>query len=195
MKSDGVSVIDVQTLNGNDECEEKLMNDSKIAIRDVGKAIGVSLFGIIAFSVIVAMPWTTIPRTDSIIYQSYWMETLLPVAVNRLLSAGQLLFQLSIYTEEQTLMKMTTFFRIYCMFMIPYAVIYVLSYVIWSVYLKFNPPAPDLGIICFLISTTLTIIGLWNFLPSHFLAKEEFRRKLKIFILLCFWVVMMVLIK
>ena len=81
------------------------------------------------------------------------------------------------------------------MFMIPYAVIYVLSYVIWSVYLKFNPPAPDLGIICFLISTTLTIIGLWNFLPSHFLAKEEFRRKLKIFILLCFWVVMMVLIK
>ena len=190
MKSDGVSVINVQTLNGNKESEEELTNDSRFPIKDVGKAFGVSMFGIIGLSVIFAMPWTTVPRTDSIIYQSYWMETLLPVAVSRLSSTGVILFQLAIYTEEQTLMKMATFFKFYFMYLIPYSVLYVLSYAIWSIYLKFNHPQPNLGLICLLISFTIMIIGLWRFLPSNLLAKQDFRRKLKFFMILCVLYVM-----
>ena len=116
--SDGVSVINVQKQNGNEESEEELTNDSQIAIIDVVKALGISLFGIITFSVIFAMPWTTIPRTDSIAYQSYWMETLLPVAVNRFLAAGPIFFQLAIFTEEPTLTKTPIFFKIYLMYLI-----------------------------------------------------------------------------
>ena len=194
MMSDGVSVINVQTLSGNEETEEELTNDSKLALQDVGKALGISLFGIIAFSVIFFMPWTTIPRTDSVIYQSYWMEALLPMAVNKLLSAGQILFKLAVYTKEQTLMKMAIFFKIYFLWLIPYAVLYVLSYLIWSGYLKFNHPLPTLGLICILISFALMIIGLWRFLPSHLLAKEEFRRRLKLFMLICVWVEMMAIL-
>ena len=94
MKSDGVSVINVETLSSNEEYEEESTKDSKLAVKDVIKALGISLFGIISPSVIFSMPWTTIPRTDSIMYQSYWMETLLPVAVSRLSSAGVILFQI-----------------------------------------------------------------------------------------------------
>ena len=117
MKSDSVSVINVETLNGNEETEEESTNDSKSAIKYVVKALCISLFGIITFSVIFAMPWTIIPRTDSIIYQSYWMEILLPLAVNRLLSAGRTVIQLATYTKEKSLMKIAIFFRIYFMYL------------------------------------------------------------------------------
>ena len=170
-------------------------NDSKSAIKDVVKALGISLFGIIAFSVIFAMPWTTIPRTDSIVYQSYWMEILLPVAVNRLLSTGRTIIQLATYTKEKSLMKIAIFFRIYFMYLIPYAVLYVLTYVIWSVYLKFNHPAPNSGLMLVFISLILLFIGLWRILPSHLLANQEFRRKLKLFMLLTAWGVMSVFLK
>ena len=195
MMSDGVSVINVQTLNGNEETEEELKNDTKLTIKDVGKALGISLFGIIAFSVIFAMPWTTIPRTDSIAYQSYWMETLLPVTVNRFLSAGLILFQLAIFTEEHTLIRTALFFKIHLLYLIPYAVLYVLSYLIWSVYLEFNHPQPNLGVMLLLISFTLLMIGLWRVLPSQLLAKQEFRRKLKLFMHLCVYAVMIILLK
>ena len=187
MKSDSISVINVEALNGNEESEEESTNDSKSAIKDVVKALGISLFGIIASSVIFAMPWTTIPRTDSIIYQSYWMEILLPVAVNRLLSAGRTVIQLATYTKEKSLMKIAIFFRIYFMYLIPYAVLYVLTYVIWSVYLKFNHPQPNVGLMLLFISLILFLIGLWRFLPSHLLENREFRRKLKLFMLLTAW--------
>ena len=81
------------------------------------------------------------------------------------------------------------------MFLIPFAVLYVLSYIIWSVYLKFNHPQPNLGIMCVLISLTLTMIGLWRFLPSHLLAKEEFRRKSKFLMHLFFWYLMMIILR
>ena len=195
MKSDGVSVINVETLSSNEESEEESTKDSKLAVKDVIKALGISLFGIISPSVIFSMPWTTIPRTDSIIHQSYWMETLLPVAGTMLISAGRILFQLAIYTQEKTLIKTPIFFKIYLIHLIPYVVLYVLSYVIWSVYLKFNHPQPNLGLMCILISYVLMMIGIWCFLPSHVLAKQEFRRKLKLFMLLIVWGVINVILR
>ena len=56
-------------------------------LKDFVHIILVSI-GIIAASVVWAIPWTTIPRTNSIIYQSWWMEILLPTATYLMLIAA-----------------------------------------------------------------------------------------------------------
>ena len=44
--------------------------------------------GTIALCVLFFIPWTTVPRTDSIRYQSYWFETWLPHATLTILDAA-----------------------------------------------------------------------------------------------------------
>ena len=54
------------------------------------------VIAIIAFCLLFIIPWTTIPRTNSIIYQSYWMEVSLPVTTNCMLFAAVDLLNLTI---------------------------------------------------------------------------------------------------
>ena len=51
--------------------EEDKKEENMFSVNDVFKALGHSIFGIIGFCVLFAVPWTTIPRTNSIIYQSH----------------------------------------------------------------------------------------------------------------------------
>lgn len=67
MRADTIAVI----IFHDSQCEVRIDKQVKILTpKDVWKVLGLSFFGIIAVSVIFAVPWTTIPRTDSIIYQS-----------------------------------------------------------------------------------------------------------------------------
>ena len=74
MNRDVISVISVQNVIGDEEKEENLKIDGKSGVKDVVQALCISLFGIIGISVMFTVPLTFIPRTDSIIYQSHWME-------------------------------------------------------------------------------------------------------------------------
>ena len=47
--------------------------------RDTSRSIAV-LIGIMAACVLCAVPWTTIPRTNSILFQAWWMELTIPTA-------------------------------------------------------------------------------------------------------------------
>ena len=63
-----------------DEKETKPYKSKGIlTVKDAGE-FAILSFGIIAASVLFAIPWTTIPRIDSIIYQSYWWEKIIPSA-------------------------------------------------------------------------------------------------------------------
>ena len=66
--SDNISVISVQEISCDDERDGSTRRDIKSATKDLLKALFISIFGIIGSCVLVAIPWTTIPRTDSIIY-------------------------------------------------------------------------------------------------------------------------------
>ena len=61
--------------------------NSKEIFNDIIKAIVLSI-GIISACVVIAIPWTIIPRTNSIIYQSSWMEALFPFAFTCMLYAA-----------------------------------------------------------------------------------------------------------
>ena len=65
---------------------DKIKTDSKHKQNEsVQKSIAkIFVFSIstAAVSIIFVLPWTTIPRTNSIIYQSSWMEVFLPTLSN-----------------------------------------------------------------------------------------------------------------
>ena len=183
MSTDNISVICLEESSLQDNSQEK---GKKVDRYVLIKVFGMS-FGIISFCILFASFWAIIPRTDSIIYQSYWIEAVLPTTSIYVLYAASDLLNLSTWTEEKSLFSPSIFLKMFFMYMIPNIFFYISSYVTWSVYLEYNHPMPNLGLIIWPIFITFTI-GLWFILPSTLLSQTEFRRKLKIYMLYKFWV-------
>ena len=104
MNSDEISITTVQNISEEEEKNGSIITNINNVLKDVCTAICISVFGIIAFCALFCIPWTMIPRTNSIIYQTYWMEAILPMASNILLMAGAYNLNLATYTQEKSLM-------------------------------------------------------------------------------------------
>ena len=166
--------------------EEDKKEENMFSVNDVFKALGYSIFGIIGFCVLFAVPWTTIPRTNSIIYQSHWWEVLLPTSTACILSTGSILCDLRYWTKEKALMSMGIYLKMYLMMVTTCTILYIVCYIIWTFLLHFNHPSPHLGFV--IMPTWIILMGqLWLILPSHLLLKQDFRRKVKIYILYFLW--------
>ena len=170
--------------------EDNVKKENQFGIKDAFKALGFSIFGIIGFCVLFAVPWTTIPRTNSIIYQAHWMEVLLPTSTACILSAGSILFDLRFWTKEKALMSLGIYLKMYFMMVTTCAILYIACYVIWTIILHFNHPFPHLGFII-LPTWIMLMFELWLILPSNLLLKQEFRRKLRFYMLYFVWFEMM----
>ena len=194
MIADEISVISVQDINNDEETEETKEMSNKLNLEDLWKALCISIFGIVGISVLFAIPWTTIPRTDSIIYQSHWMEVLLPSVSNVILNNGIRILRLSIWTKEEALMSVWIYLRLFLSDQIIWTLLYISSYVIWSIYLQFNHPLPQLGLIL-LPTWAIMAISLWIVLPSNLLENKNFRQKLKLYMLFPTWVTMSVILR
>ena len=95
MKSNDISVITIPNINDEEEKLENGNENGKFGLKDITKAIGLSVLGIIGFSLLFSIPWTIIARTNSIIYQAYWIELLFPTVTNQLLVIGSTLLNLT----------------------------------------------------------------------------------------------------
>ena len=175
-----VSVIQVQEINNDERVLENREIDSKLAIINTCRTISTSAIKILLFSVLFSVPWTVIPRTNSITYQSHWWEIIIPMTTYFVLSALGQVLQFKRWFKENTLMSISNHLRIYFMNLIPYTVLYICCYVIWSVFLQFKHPLPNLGLII-IPNYIIWAIGLWFIMPSHLLATNDFRQKLKIY--------------
>ena len=185
MNSNEISVICLQEISCDNEPQENKEKESTVTLKDISKPLGIS-FGIIAFSIVFSLFWTIIPRTNTIIYQSYWMEPLIPTTSIYFLLAGLDFLNLTVWTEEKSLLSPFVFLKMFAMYMITAIFFYILSHAIWSVYLEYNHPLPNLGLTIWAIVITFCI-GLWFILPSNLLTKTEFRKKLRIYMLYKLW--------
>lgn len=194
MVSDEISVISVHQINHDEETEEVTEVSYKLGLKNVSKALGISIFGIIGIPVLFSFAWTTIPRTDSIIYPSHWIEVLLPVATTALLTTGARVLELKIWIKEERLMCIRTYLKMNFLEVIIFDLFYISYYLIWSIHLQFNHPAPNIGNV--VIATWLLFpIGLWFVPPSDLMAKKEFRQKIKRYLLYQLWVVMSIFLR
>ena len=175
-----ISVIRVQGINNDETVVGNRQVDSKFTIINSFKTISTSAIKILLFSVLFTIPWTVIPRTNSITYQSNWWEVIIPMTTFFVLSAAGQVLHFRTWFKEPALMSVSNYFAIYFMNLIPYTVLYISSYVIWTVHFQFKHPLPNLGLII-IPNYIIMAIGLWIILPSHLLATNDFRQKLKIY--------------
>ena len=64
---------------------------------------------------------------------------------------------------------------------------YVLSYVIWCLYLEYNHPLPYLSFLG-LPAWIICVFILWFILPSNLIEKEGFKKQLRMYTAYVFWV-------
>ena len=114
------------------------------------------------------------------------MEVMLPTSTACVLSAGSILFDLRFWTKETSLMCFGIYLKMYFTMVTTCTILYIACYLFWTDLLHFNHPLPHLG---FIIMPTwiILMIGLWFIFPSHLLLKQDFRRKLKFYMLYFIW--------
>ena len=187
MTSNIVSVISIQNLTDEEDKEENSSNNREFGLKDITKAIALSVFGIIVFSLLFSIPWTTIPRTNSIIYQDYWMELLFPITTMQFLMIGSTILNLKTWFKEEALMTISNYLKMYCCSVIVDTIGYISCYAVWSIYLRYNHPLPNLGSVILLINLVTVMIELWFLLPAHLLADNDFRQKLRTYMYFTLW--------
>ena len=112
---------------------------------------------------------------------------MLPTAELSIVVVGKRFLQLTTWIREDTLMSAGNFLKMYLMDVIIFDILYISSYLIWSVYLQLNHPLPNVGLVTLVPSWNLFTIGLWFILPSHLTANKSFRQKLKFFTFYQIW--------
>ena len=73
---ESIFIIDTRDVS----CDEHIgqySQSERFSTKDAFKFLSLSV-GIVGQCVLFIIPWTTIPRTDSIVYQSHWAEIILP---------------------------------------------------------------------------------------------------------------------
>ena len=188
--------------NGNDEVEdssERRMNskppnqENEIysKLRKIIRSVVLSI-GIIAACILCVVPWTTIPRTNSILYQSWWMEMCLPSACYYFLNATAELLNLKVWTKERSINSVKVLLKLFLALLIPFLLLDVSCYMIWTVYFGLNHPMPQLGLAVNFPTKIIFIIELWIVLPSDALLKQNFRKKLQTYMVYFAWFVTMI---
>ena len=181
-----IFIIDTRDVSCDEHINQQYSQSERFSTKDAFKFLSLSV-GIIGLCVLFIIPWTTIPRTDSIVYQSHWAEIILPSATSYALTAAADLQNLITWTKESSLATFRVFLTMFLMYYIPAILINIISYLAWTVHLGFNSPFPYQGNITTMLAWTIFLVFLWFFLPSDVLSKREFRRKLRIYTVYYFW--------
>ena len=91
------------------------------------------------------------------------MEVLLPCVCLSMLLAGSDMLNLTIWTKERSLVSTLIFLKMALTYMAPFTLLYIFSYIIWSVYLGYNHPMPYIGLIqvpvCIIFMIVLWILS------------------------------------
>ena len=190
---DNISNIKIFEISSHVENENNYTNEINYVTRkSISYWNGLHILSILAICAVHLIPLSIIPRNNSIIYQSYWFEFNLPVAIFMILMTANDLLNLLVFTKEESLLCKPVFLRLYSLYLMAWIVPYILSYWLWSVYLSYNHPMPYLGF-NFIISQIIFMVGIWFVLPSDLLSKPEFRRKMTIYTWYFLWSLMLVI--
>ena len=180
LKDDTTAVRAFET-SVNDEIQESSENESKTNTMEnnVSKTIRKIVFhsiSVVAISILFVASWTTIPRTNSIIHQSYWMEILIPTTINWMTIAATDLLNLAIWTQERSVISLLVFLKLYCVYSTPPLLLYILSYMNWCVYLGYNHPMPHVILVTSLPTAFLPWFLFGLCYPGHYSRKDPLEK-------------------
>ena len=185
---ENISIISLSSQKNMNQNQKNVINEDNETFFKCICKIAIFMIGTVGLSVFAVVPWTTIPRTNSIIFQSSWMEILLPSAWGCILYAGCELLHLTIWTQERSLISLNTLMKITLVYVASLAMIHILSRMIWCVYLGYNHPLPFLGSIQ-MAARFVSIIALRFLIPSKLTANEDYRKKLRVYTYYYLWII------
>ena len=133
-----ISVISRQFSSSNEDPEEVKIVPSVHKENAISHWNIFYVFSILAVSVIFLSPWTLIPRTNSIIYQTYWFELNFCVAILLLLVAGNEVLKMSTYFNEKSLKSVNVLLKMYLLYLTIWLVPYMIAYLIWCLLLSYS---------------------------------------------------------
>ena len=155
---------------------------------------GLHILSILGSSGVAISVLTLIPRHNSILESVYWFEILLPAGVGMISMATNCFLDLSILMRRKPLISIDLYLKIVMVSTMTFLTSYCLCYVLWATILQYNPPMPFFGLIGIQSAFVAQLISIPFFIPFKFMKKEQFKCKLKIFILYeSFWVMVSIL--
>ena len=181
-----ISIIRVKDESSTRETSRnEVSKDDENALRSIYK-IAIITLGTVTLSSLSVVPWTMIPRTNSIIFQSSWMELMLPFACISILHAATDMLNLTIWTKEPSIISMKVLLKMTFMNNAPFSVLYIFSHITWCTYLGYNHPMPYLGLIQ-IGGWLIYMMSLHSLVPSSLIANEAFRKRIRMYIIYYIW--------
>ena len=183
MIEDEISVIPMNETSFNEQCEEtKDTKRNNLRENDKSQWGMLHVFSVLAVCIVFSSPLTVIRRTNSIFYQTHWLEFNIVTGIFFVLRAGNQILSMSTWFNERSLYSFRMLLRMYLLYMILWIVPYLIAYFIWCNYLEYNWPIPYLGY-NYVLSNIGFLAGIWILLPHDLLSKPEFKRNVKLYIL------------
>jgi len=136
------------------------------------------IFGIMIGCSIMLSIILLIPRHNSIIYQTYWLEVNLPVAFVILTSTLSTAIEFVVFIKLKIRVAIHVGIKLYLWTFLPWFILYCLCYIVWVISLRYNHPLPLLGLNMF-TTWIVSLPGLWFSFPRHLRSDKVGRRKLK----------------
>ena len=181
MDEDKISVISVEDLSSNEnqnegsKIKEEILGDEKLSAWNIFHVLSVLIVCIVFLS-----PALLIPRTNSILYQSNWYEFNIVMMGFMILPAVNDLLGVAIYCKEKSCLSFRMFLKTCFLFMVTWTVPYLIAYLIWCQYLKYNWPIPFLGYNYFVFIAAKPAI-LWISFPPYLRTGKDFRQNYRLF--------------
>ena len=129
MLEDAISVIAVDDSYFNEDSKENNNSlDNRSKVNNINHWNILHIFSILSVCIVFASPWTLIPRTNSIFYQSHWLEVNFVVGVYYILVSGNDALNMAFYFKEKQILSFGTLSRMYFLYFTTWIVPYLLSY-------------------------------------------------------------------
>ena len=175
MYKGGISIISIKTQSSNNELEENQEDKDRTKKDDISSRNIFHVMSILTVCFVFVSPWTLIPRTNSIIYQSHWFELNAYVMIFIILAVWNAVLNLSTYFKDKSIQSLRICLRMYVFMVSLWIVPYTIAYLIWCHFFGYNWPLPLLAYFYF-VTNILFNFGIWVIFPKNLRTKIEFKK-------------------
>ena len=144
------------------------------------------VFTILMISAVGLSTQMLIPRQNSIIYQSYWLEVNELMAFTALIADVNMVTELFAFIRHDHFMTFSYFVKMYFWILLAWNIPFIACNSFWKYYLHFNTPMPLSGLL-FLVAWWATLFGIWFFFPLETQEDNEVKGKLKTYVFYSLW--------
>ena len=127
-----------------------------------------------------------IPRHNSIVYQSYWLEINELMAFAGIIAEANMILELFAYIRHNYFTSVGFLVKMYLWIMLAWLVPFISCNSFWKFHLNYNTPMPLSGAL-FLVAWWVVLFGVWFLFSLEKLEDSEVRGKLKTYFLYSLW--------